>query len=170
MSTTRLVLVSVALGVLVLIVVPLHAALRADPAVLADQGYLGPACQVPFQAFPEPLCPRFVAGESPATVLLALIVVPLLARRPTSRRLIAISIASLAYAALQIVAPFAFFTFPSASSGLTPPPFEADPGCGLVSCGLDHTLFHLVQVPFLLAIALESYRLQRALPERGTSA
>ena len=170
MSTKRLVLVSVALGVLVLVVVPLHAALRADPAVLADEEYLGPACNMPFQAFPEPFCPRVVAGESPATVLLALIVVPLLARRPTRRRLIAISIASLACAALQIVAPFAFFTFPSASSGRTPAPFEADPGCGLVSCGLDHTLFHLLQVPFLLAMAFDGHRLQRALPERGTSA
>ena len=120
---------------------------------------------MPFQAFPEPLCPRYVAGESPATAFLALIVIPLLARRPGRRSLAAIMIISLAWAAVQIVAPFALFTFPSASSGQTPPPLQSDPGCGLVSCGLDHTLFHLGQMPFLLAIALESHRLRRALGE-----
>jgi len=85
-STKRLVLISIALGVLVVIVVPLHSALRADPAVLINEAYLEPACRVPFQVFPQPLCPRFVAGESPATVIFALIAVPLLARRLSERR------------------------------------------------------------------------------------
>jgi hypothetical protein len=56
-------MVSLALGILVLPAVPLHAALRADPSVLGDDDYLKPACRVPFQAFPEPICPRMVAGD-----------------------------------------------------------------------------------------------------------
>jgi len=151
-------MVSLALGVLVLAAVPLHAALWADPRVLGDDDYLKPACRVPFQAFPEPICPRVVAGESPATALYALIAVPLLARRPGQRRLLAIAATSAAFAAVQIVAPFAF-TFESAFTQERPSPFEADAGCGLVNCGLDHTLFHLAQVPFFVAIALLSYRL-----------
>ncbi len=169
MSTKRLVLVSVALGVLVLVVVPLPAALRADPAVLADEEYLGPACKVPFQAFPEPSALaswREVARHG----------TPRADRRAAARASSHAAEADrhldreLGLRRLQIVAPFAFVTFPSASSGRTPAPFEADPGCGLVSCGLDHTLFHLLQVLFLLAMAFDGYRLQRALPERGTSA
>ena len=151
-------MVSLALGVLVLAAVPLHAALRADPSVLGDDDYLKPACRVPFQAFPEPICPRVVAGESPATALYALIAVPLLSRRPGRRNLVAISVASAAFAALHIFAPFAF-TFESAFTQERPSPFEADAGCGLVNCGLDHTLFHLAQVPFFAAMALLSYRL-----------
>jgi hypothetical protein len=151
-------MVSLALGVLVLAAVPLHAALRADPSVLGDDDYVKPACRVPFQAFPEPICPRVVAGESPATALYALIAVPLLSRRPGRRKLVAISVASAAFAALHIFAPFAF-TFESAFTQERPSPFEADAGCGLVNCGLDHTLFHLAQVPFFVAMALLSYRL-----------
>ena len=151
-------MVSLALGVLVLVAVPLHATLRADPSVLGDDDYLEPACRVPFQAFPEPICPRLVAGESPATILYALIAVPLLSRRPGRRKLVAISVASAAFAALHIFAPFAF-TFDSALTQERPSPFEADAGCGLVNCGLDHTLFHLAQVPFFVAMALLSYRL-----------
>jgi hypothetical protein len=160
-SARCLVIVSLALGVLVLVAVPLHAALRADPSVLDDDDYLRPACRVPFQAFPEPVCPRVVAGESPATVLYALIAVPLLARRPGQRRLLAIAVTSAAFAAVQILAPFAF-TFESAFTDERPSPFQADPGCGLVNCGLDHTLFHLAQVPFFSAMALLSYWLYRA--------
>ena len=154
-------MVSLALGVMVLVAVPLHAALRADPSVLGDDDYLKPACRVPFQAFPEPVCPRVVAGESPATVLYALIAVLLLSHRPGRGTLVAIAGASAAFAALHLFAPFAF-TFESAFTEERPSPFESDAGCGLVNCGLDHTLFHFAQVPFLLAMALLSYRLYRA--------
>jgi hypothetical protein len=154
-------MVSLALGALVILVVPLHAALRADPDVLADDDYLRPACRVPVQAFPEPICPRVVAGESPATVLYALLVVPLLVRRPSRGSLLMVAVTSAAFAALQIVAPFAF-TFPSAFADQRPPPFRSDAGCGLVNCGLDHTVFHLAQAPFFIVMALLSYRLYRA--------
>ncbi|MDQ3859349.1 MAG: hypothetical protein M3327_13055 [Actinomycetota bacterium] len=156
----RLIVVSLALGVLVLAGVPLHAVLRADARVLSDDDYLHPACGVPFFVVPEPVCPRVVAGESPLTLVYALIAVPLLARRAGPRRLLVISIASTALAALQLVAPFAF-TFPPVDGG-QPAAFEREPGCGLVNCGLDHTIFHLIQVPLLAALAIESYRLYRS--------
>lgn len=156
-----MVVVSLALGTLVLLVVPLHAVLRADSSVLADDDYLRPACRVPVQTLPEPICPRVVAGESPATVLYALIAVPLLLRRPGRSRLLAVALASAGFAALQVVAPFAF-TFRSAFSNERPSAFQPDVGCGLVSCGLDHTLFHFAQVPFYFAMAVLSYRLYRA--------
>lgn len=162
-TKTSLVMVSLALGVLVLVAVPLHTALRADSRVLTDDDYLRPACQVPFQALPEPVCPRVVAGESPATVIYALIAVPLLVRRPSQLRLLVIAVTSAAFAVVQIIAPFAF-TFESAFTDERPSPFQADAGCGLVNCGLDHTLFHLLQAPFLIVMALLSYRLYRATP------
>jgi hypothetical protein len=160
-----LVLTSLALGVVVLLLVPLHAAFRADDAVLADDDYLHPACRTPIQVLPEPICPEVVAGESPATLLFALVVVPLLSRRPGRGSLLAIAMASAALATVQVVAPFAY-SFP-AVDGERPSPFEADAGCGLVNCGLDHTLFHLVQVPFLLAMAVIAYRLHQTSGEEG---
>jgi len=156
-----LILVSVALGVLVLAAVPLHAALRADARVLSDDDYLEPACRLPFLVFPEPVCPWIVAGESPLTLLYALIAVPLFARRGSRRGLLLIAITSAGLAALQLAAPFAF-TFPPAGDGRRPAVFESEPGCGLVNCGLDHTVFHLAQLPFLVALAVLSYRLYRA--------
>jgi hypothetical protein len=152
--------VALTLGIVVAAVVPLHTELRADPDVLADDDYLRPACRTPLEAFPEPLCPRVVAGESPATLLLALVVVPVLALRRRPRAFLVIAVLSASWAAVQLVGPF-FFTF-RATSGEGTPPFEPNAGCGLVNCGLDHTLFHLAQLPFLLAIALISYRLYRS--------
>jgi hypothetical protein len=155
-----LIATALTLGVLVVAVVPLHAELRADPDVLADDDYLRPACRTPFEVFPEPVCPRVVAGESPATVLLALVVVPILALRGRRRAFLAIAVLTASWAAVQLAGPF-LFTFRS-TSGERTPPFESDAGCGLVNCGLDHTLFHLAQLPFLLAIALIGYRLYRS--------
>lgn len=155
-----LIATALTLGILVVAVVPLHAELRADPDVLADDDYLRPACRTPFKVFPEPVCPRVVAGESPATVLLALVVVPILALRGRQRAFLAIAVLSASWAAVQLVGPFPF-TFRS-TSGERTPPFESDAGCGLVNCGLDHTLFHLAQLPFLVAIALISYSLYRS--------
>ena len=161
-----MILVSLALGLLVLAVVPLHSVLRADAAVLSNDDYLRPACRVPFQVLPEPLCPRVVAGESPLTVLYALVAVPLLVRGARPRRLLAVSIASAGLAVVQLAAPFAF-TFPPVDEEHRPSAFEVEPSCGLVNCGLDHTIFHLVQVPFLGVMAIESYRLYRSARARG---
>ncbi len=161
-------LISLALGVVVLLVVPLHAAFRADEGVLAADDYLRPACRTPVHVFPEPICPEVVAGESPATVFFALLVVPLAAFRPGRGRFLAIAVASAALAAVQVVAAFAV-SFP-AVDGERPSPFEADAGCGLVNCGLDHTIFHLVQVVFLLAMTLMAYRLYRGAREQDHSA
>jgi hypothetical protein len=156
-----LILVSLALGVLVLAAVPLHAAVRADPRVLSDDDYLEPACRVPFPVFPEPVCPRVVAGESPLTLVYALIAVPLLGARGGRRGLLLIAITSAGLAALQLAAPFAF-TYPPAGGGRRPSALEPEPGCGLVNCGLDHTVFHLAQLPFLVALAVLAYRLYQA--------
>jgi hypothetical protein len=164
-ETRPLVLTSLALGIVVLVAVPLHAAFRADDAVLAADDYLRPACRTPVDVFPEPICPEVVAGESPATVLFALVIVPLVSRRPGRGSLLAIVVASAALAAVQVVAPFAF-SFP-AVDGERPSPFEADAGCGLVNCGLDHTIFHLVQLPLLLVMAVMGYRLYERAGEAG---
>jgi hypothetical protein len=159
---------SLALGTLVLVVVPLHTAFRAEDDVLASDDYLDPACRTPIHVFPEPICPDMVAGESPATVLYALVIVPLLARRPGRAAILAIAIASAALAAVQVVAPLAFSFAPI--DGERPSPFEADAGCGLVNCGLDHTIFHFVQLPFLLAMAAIAYRLYQRSGEAARSA
>jgi hypothetical protein len=147
------------LGVLVLAAVPVHSAVRADAGVLRADDYLDPACRTPLAVFPEPVCPKVVAGESPATIAFALLVVPLGLRRATTGWLMAIALASAGFAALHLVAPFGL-TFES-TSGRVPSPWQADEGCGLVNCGLDHTLFHLAQVPFFVAIALGARRLAR---------
>lgn len=160
-----LIATALTLGVLVVAVVPLHAELRADPDVLADDDYLRPACRTPFEVFPEPVCPRVVAGESPATILLALVVVPILAVRRRPRPFLATAVLSASWAAVQLVGPF-LLTFRS-TSGERTPPIERDAGCGLVNCGLDHTLFHLAQLPFLLAIALIGYWLYRSYAARA---
>ena len=160
-GTRRLILVSLALGALVLAAVPLHAALRADVRVLSDEDYLEPACRFPFPVLPEPVCPRVVAGESPLTLVYALIAVPLLAGRGGRGELLLISITSASLAVLQLAAPFAF-TFPPVDGKHAPSAFEPEAGCGLVNCGLDHTIFHLLQVPLFVVIAVESYRLSRS--------
>jgi hypothetical protein len=159
------VLTSLALGIVVLVAVPLHAAFRADDGVLAAYDYLRPACRTPVHVFPEPICPEVVAGESPATVLFAFVVVPLVSRRPGRGSLLAIAVTSAALATVQVVAPFAF-SFP-AVDGEQPSPFEADAGCGLVNCGLDHTIFHLIQLPFLLVIAVLAFRLYEGAARRA---
>jgi hypothetical protein len=119
-----------------------------------------------FPVIPDPVCPRFVAGESPLTAIYALIAVPLLARGARRRWLLVLSIASAGLTALQLAAPVAF-TFPPADGGPRPSPFAADLGCGLVNCGLDHTIFHPIQVPFLVALTVESYRLYRTFQTQG---
>ena len=156
----RLTSISLALGLVVLAAVPLHAALRADPRVLDHPDYLGPACETPLKVFPEPVCPEIVAGESPAIIAYALLVVPLALRRGGRGVLLALTFASLGFAVLQLAAPFAF-AFDPVGGGDAPSSFAADSGCGLVNCGLDHTLFHLVQLPFLVAMAAISYQAAR---------
>jgi hypothetical protein len=156
----RLLAVAAILGTIVLAAVPAHTALRADPDVLAHEDYVRPACRVPFQVFPEPICPRVVAGESPATAMFALVAVPLLTWGLRPGRLLVLAILGGAWAAVQFAGPF-LFTFRS-TTGERPSPFEPDAGCGLVNCGLDHTLFHLGQLPFLVAIVLISYGLYRS--------
>lgn len=96
------------------------------------------------------------------TVVLSLVVVPLLMIRPGARTMLAVAAGGLAFALFQIVSAF-YATFPSAlDPGYRPSPFERESGCGLVLCGLDHTLFHFAHLPFVLAITYFGYRAYRA--------
>jgi hypothetical protein len=168
-ARTKVLWISLVLGAFVLLAVPIHSATIADPGALADERYVFAACRWPFPLAPESVCPRVFAGESPFMVLYALVIVPLLLVRGRTRSMLAIAILSLAFALVQILAPF-YTALPSApfpralNPDLLPTPFERDPSsCGLVLCGVDHSLFHFAQVPFFLALAFFSYRAYRAL-------
>jgi hypothetical protein len=160
----RVLLTSLALGIFVLIAVPIHSTFVADPRALTDEQYVFAACRWPFPLVPEPSCPRIFAGESPFMVLYALVIVPLLLVRGRVRTMLTIAILSLIFALVQIASPFytalpSSFYPPGLNPDLLPSAFEQDPAtCGLVLCGLDHSLFHFAQVPFLLALAFFSYR------------
>jgi hypothetical protein len=144
-------LISLALGAFVVLIVPLYSAFVADPRVLTDEQYVVPACgwPLPFPLMPEPVCPYLFAGESPLTALYCLVVVPLLLLGGGPRTMLAVVVLSLALALVQIFGAF-FATFPSAfDSDFYPSPLQREAGCGLVLCGLDHTLFHFAQVLLL---------------------
>jgi hypothetical protein len=159
--------VSLALGVFVLLAVPIHSAFIAETGVLSDQRYVFAACRYPFPLAPDAVCPEVFAGESPFMVLYALVVVPLLLIRGGPKTTLAIALLSLAFALIQVGA--AFYTalpsefFPrTLNPELLPSAFERDPAtCGLVLCGLDHSLFHFAQVPLLLALSVLGYRANR---------
>ncbi len=160
--------ISLALGIFVLLAVPIHSAFIADPRALSDEIYTFVACNWPFPLVPESACPQVFAGESPFMVLYALVIVPLLLIRGEARTMLTIVVLSLVFALVQIIAvfytalPSAFFP-PELNPDLLPSAFERDPAtCGLVLCGLDHSLFHFAQVPFLLVLAFFGYRAYRA--------
>lgn len=164
--------IALALGFVVLLAVPIHSAFLADPRALSSERYVFAACRLGLPLpLPGSVCPRVVAGESPFLLLYALVVVPLLLIRGGARTMLTIAILSLIFALLQGM--FAYYPiFPSSlvppnlNPDLLPSPFERDPAtCGLVLCGVDHTLFHLAQVPFLLALAFFGYRAYLALRE-----
>ena len=149
-------------------IVPLYSAFVADPRVLTDEQYVIPACgwPLPYPLIPEPVCPYLFAGESPLTALYCLVVVPLLLLGGGPRTLLAVVVLSLALALVQIFGAF-FATFPSAlDPDFYPSPFRREAGCGLVLCGLDHTLFHLIQMLLLVALAFFAYRAHAALATR----
>src|ERR687897_40581 len=66
---------------------------------------------------------------------------------------------------VAVLCGFAFLVFPpTLNPDLLPSAFQREPAnCGLVLCGLDHTLFHFAQAPFLLALALFGYRAYRVM-------
>jgi hypothetical protein len=161
-------LVSLALGTFVVLIVPVYSAFVADPRVLADEQYVTPACGWPLSSpvIPEPVCPYLFAGESPLTVLYCLVVVPLLLLGGGPRTLLAVVVLSLALALVQIFGAFGAI-FPSAlDPDFYPSPFQREAGCGLVLCGLDHTLFHFVQMLLLFAMAFFAYRAHRTVAIR----
>lgn len=169
---------SLALGIFVLLVVPIHSTFIADPRVLTHENYVWAACSLgnPLP-LPAPICPRVFAGESPDMVLYALVIVPLLLIRGRARTMLTIAILSLIFTLVQVVAIFyqllpASPFPPDLNPHLLPSALERAPAtCGLVMCGLDHTLFHLAQLPFLLALALFAYRAyQAARREQGHDA
>jgi hypothetical protein len=167
-SARNVLLISLALGAFVVSIVPLYSAFVADPRVLTEEQYVIPACgwPLPFPVIPEPVCPYLFAGESPLTALYALIVVPLLLLGGGPRTLLAVVVLSLALALVQIFGAF-FATFPSAfDPDFYPSPLQREAGCGLVLCGLDHSLFHLIQMLLLLAMAFCAYRAHSAMAAR----
>lgn len=172
----KILFASLVLGAFVLLAVPIHSAFVADPGALTDEQYVFAACRWPFPLAPTSVCPQVFAGESPGMVLYALVVVPLLLIRGGARTMLTIAALSLIFALLQVLATF-YTALPSAlfprdlNPELLPSAFERDPAtCGLVLCGLDHSLFHFAQVPFLLILAFFGYRAYQALrgePGRG---
>jgi hypothetical protein len=138
---------SLALGAFVLLAVPIHSAFVADPGALADERYVWAACRLgnPLP-LPGSVCPRVFAGESPGMVLYALIVVPLLLVRGRARTMLTIAVLGLIFTLMQVMAVF-YQLFPPSlfppdlNPALLPSPLERAPDtCGLVMCGLDHTL------------------------------
>src|SRR5215207_988576 len=160
----RVLSTSLALGIFVLLTVPIHSAFVADPKALTDEQYVFAACNWPLTLIPELSCPRVFAGKSPFMILYPLVIVPLLLVLGRARTMLTIAILSLIFALVQIASPFytalpsSFFP-PDLNTDLLPSAFEQEPAtCGLVLCGLDHSLFHFAQVPLLLALILFSYR------------
>lgn len=142
---------------------PVHALFLADTGVLTDERYVLAACGYSLP-MPDAVCPEVFAGESPFMVLYALVVVPVGLIRGGRRTMIGLAAVSLIFALVQLVAAFysllpSSLAPPGLNPDLLPTEFERDPAtCGLVLCGLDHTLFHLVQVPLLIALSLFAYR------------
>lgn len=168
----RILWTSLALGTFALLAVPIHSAVVADPGALANEQYVWAACRLGFPfTIPGSLCPRVVAGESPFTALFALVIVPLLLIRGRARTMLTIAILSFVFALVQVMAVFypilpASLFPPDLNPHLLPSPLERAPAtCGLVMCGLDHTLFHFAQVPFLLTLAFFGYRAARGTPD-----
>lgn len=170
----RVLWTSLALGAFALLAVPIHSAFVADPRALTNENYVWAACRLglPF-TIPGSVCPRLFAGESPDMVLYALVIVPLLLVRGGARTMLTITILSLIFTLVQVVAVFyqllpASPFPPDLNPHLLPSPLERAPEtCGLVMCGLDHTLFHIAQLPLLLALALSSYRAYRTARGEG---
>jgi hypothetical protein len=166
-ARNRVLWTSLALGAFALLAVPILSAFITDPGALADERYVFAACRYPFPLAPEFACPRVFAGESPFMVLYALVIVPLLLIRGGTRTMLTIAALSLIFALVQIAAPF-YTALPSAlfplnlNPDLLPSAFQREPAtCGLVLCGLDHSLFHFAQAPFLLILAYFGYRAYR---------
>lgn len=150
---------------------PIHALFVADTGVLTDERYVLAACGYSLP-MPDAVCPEVFAGESPFMVLYALVVVPIALIRGGARTMLGLAVVSLLFALVQLLA--AFYTLlpsslapPGLNPDLLPSEFERDPAtCGLVLCGLDHTVFHLVQAPLLIALGVLAYRASRELRRR----
>src|SRR3712207_5572020 len=101
-------LASFALGMFVVLIVPLYNTLVADPKVLTDEQYVIPACgwPLPSPVIPGQVCPYLFAGESPLTALFALVVVPLLILGGGPRTMLTVAVLSLAFAVLQVFGAF----------------------------------------------------------------
>jgi hypothetical protein len=102
----RVLLTSLALGIFVLLAVPIHSASIADPGVLTDERYVFAVCRWPFPLVPESACPQVFAGESPFMVLYALVIVPLLLIRGGARTMLTIAVLSLIFTLVQLEAAF----------------------------------------------------------------
>lgn len=99
------------------------------------------------------------AGESPAGLLFGLILFPLLLR-VGNRVTLWITIAFGLLLGLGQVGSIFF-----AVTDRTIPIWVISPNCTVITCGLYHSLFHLLQIPPSLAVAWFSWRMVRATKE-----
>jgi len=103
------------------------------------------------------------AGESPIAVFLGLILLPALLWIGTRITLMVAVGLSLLVGLGQLGSILFAVTDP------TVPFWDLAPQCTLITCGLAHTLFHFVQVPPLLAVAVISMRTLVMRREKGHS-
>lgn len=94
---------------------------------------------------------RIFAGDSSLCVLVAIVALALVLRGG--------ALALLAVVALGLVqVPVQLIALVFAVTDRSVPLFQRVEGCTLVTCGLDHTLFHLAQLALGLVMAFFAYR------------
>ena len=147
-------LISLFLGVYSLLIVPVYFALPIYNILdlqhfkrAADPIYFGEVI--------------LFAGESPILVLTFLFVVPFLVLQSSKIAVLAIVTINILFITLELYATL----FPG------PPFFERVEGCTLITCGMDHTLFHLSHLPFnvsmiFFSLKIRSMNLLRGGPHR----
>jgi hypothetical protein len=113
---------------------------------------------------------RVYGGESPMCLLLSLVLVPLLIRKGSSGALLAATLISAFAALVQVLAAFLALEVPGfglttvfSEAGRSVPLFQRVEGCTLILCGLDHVLFHFLQIPFLAVTGTFAYRAYRSI-------
>lgn len=141
---------SLALGLYALLVVPLYFALNPiDPPMVRLIDGVAVGNLVLF------------AGESPIAVFLGLILLPALLWIGTRLTLVVAIGLSLLVGLGQLGSILFAVTDP------TVPFWELAPQCTLITCGLAHSLFHFLQVPPLLVVAVLSMRTLMIIREKG---
>lgn len=98
-------------------------------------------------------------GESTLLVLFFLVIIPLLILQGSRWAILATVVINGFFIPVEPIG-ILFLSFPPIP-GFPTPYFERIEGCTLISCGLDHTLFHLSHLPFyavMIFFSLRAYR------------